>query len=64
MSENTPSNVTTLPEEKQSLFTKTNAIRVGVAALAVAAVVVVVIVKVKTGSSPEAIETLVETTQV
>ena len=60
MSENTTSNVTTLTEKK-SFFTKTNALRVGVAALAVATVAVVVIVKMKTGSTPEFVGTLVET---
>ena len=62
MSENTTSNVTTLPEKK-SFFTKTNALRVGAAALAVATVAVVVYVKMKSGSASEFVETLVETPQ-
>ena len=48
MSENTP-DITETPSK--SFFNKTNAIRVGAAALAVATVVVVV-VKMKTGTDP------------
>lgn len=50
MSENTVPDVTALPSK--SFFNRTNAIRVGVAALAVATVVVVVVVKMKTGTDP------------
>ena len=56
MSENTVPDVTTIPSK--SVFNKTNAIRVGVAALAAAAVAVAVVVKMKTGADP--IEAVVE----
>lgn len=54
-------NVTTLPSKK-SVFNKTNALRVGVAALAVA-VVAVVVVKMKNGDFADEIGdlTVVET---